>query len=477
MRERQIVAVGFSLLLILSATPVASAGSCHTTDDWEWDLWTGYLDDAAASYDDFFNGCNDQTIQDLDDNLEDRSETELDSDLIGVESDSEVISTYANNGKEYSESYIWMKVESSIANSSIENLSESEAHDRSVDVIRDHRSAQQINLIESWNETMMALHQIEHADQRSLDDEYVETYIELTGSETTPEDETFQTLDYNETYEVHLANGSTRDVYGIDKEVATNLPHTITHPGGSSDWEYSVWEISTDNESVKIYDDSSSATMTDTFHDLNQTSKLEDDADVLIDNTYQDLLDGSLDPDDVISKSTMLMDYGVDDDNMSSALAYSAMGNLSIPANETGWMSIRTMDEDYTGLLLAEEAPNGTWQVNQTYDPDDISGPVWIATESDVHLIDSNFTVESMSSKSGEEIQSVNATSPMLRTVDLSDMLDRQQNMVDLLDQIEDRRQMILSGAAAAGGWDPDQSTIVLILVGVVGLVLVLSRS
>jgi len=149
------------------------------------------------------------------------------------------------------------------------------------------------------------------------------------------------------------------------------------------------------------------------------------------------------------------------------------MGFDTPDLNQSGTMDVTYENTTYTGLLLARNAPGGSWNVNTTYDPSNIDGPVMLAT-TDGRKIDltSNFTVESMRAKDGSNIESVNTTKYAYKTANSSELMEMQERLTTLRQEIEDREPGGGAGGGSGDGFGGNTMLIVLAAAAVAALVL-----
>jgi hypothetical protein len=107
-----------------------------------------------------------------------------------------------------------------------------------------------------------------------------------------------------------------------------------------------------------------------------------------------------------------------------------------------------------TGLLYADAAPTGGWQVGQSYHPDSLSAStvMWAAENGGVEQLDSAFTIEGAQKKDGTELQTVEMREYTKRVSDFSGLQNATQNLIELREEQQARLES-LGGGGGGGAW------------------------
>jgi len=151
------------------------------------------------------------------------------------------------------------------------------------------------------------------------------------------------------------------------------------------------------------------------------------------------------------------------------------MGYDTPNLTESGTMTVEYKGVSRTGVLMAQQAPNGTWGVNTTYNTSNINGTVFMAT-TDGKKVDfadgEEFTIVAMTAKDGSQINSTRTTKYAYKTADTQELLDMQQQLIDLRQEIEDREP---SGAGFSLG-SASTETVILGLAALAGAGLLAGR-
>ena len=122
----------------------------------------------------------------------------------------------------------------------------------------------------------------------------------------------------------------------------------------------------------------------------------------------------------------------------------------------------------YTGIVMAQSAPNGSWSAGTTYNTSDITGPVFMAT-ADGNKVDfaenTEFTIDQMRARDGSNTTSVETTKYVYKSANTSETVELQQQLTDLRQEIEEREQGI-GGGGAGGAFAPETIIAVAALAG-----------
>jgi hypothetical protein len=111
---------------------------------------------------------------------------------------------------------------------------------------------------------------------------------------------------------------------------------------------------------------------------------------------------GSIRATELLSRTNKMNNYAADaDGSFNDAVAAAASAGLSVPTNQTGYMTIQfepMSQQNATltkrGLLLSSTAPNGSWDTGVQYNSTDISGGQMVSTlNGSEYVIDGDFTI------------------------------------------------------------------------------------
>jgi hypothetical protein len=475
--RRRAISVFLALLVVSSgfAAPVAAANSlpegCSGIDNFIHDLLT--FQNVNENPD---NPCSTQNkvnsaIEDMQESDANQTEVDIYQAAAAEKGNGETFGSVYNNYLQDTESAAWMKMQVAVAEAYQNGSTQSEAKVQAKNAIADYYAVKQVNLVERWDASL--------ANFRYLQDSAInESGIanDFVWYDYTQEDQDHTTGSPNqgvlETHSVSLVNGSshTADRIYFDFEAGS---------GRAVDGRYSITNnyVDADNGAEGMYIHSlmvrepSSGAITEPlyFHhyeDYNgpfteietKVNNLQSEADTFVEATYADFDSGEINASDVISANTAMFEYGVREANESESL-YNSVGALSMMGydtpnvSSTGTMDVTYDGNTYTGIVMAQSAPNGSWSTETTYNTSNITGPVFMAT-SDGNKVDfaenTEFTIDQMRARDGSNTSSVETTKYVYKTSNTSETVELQQQLTDLRKEIEDREQGI--GGGGAGG-------------------------
>jgi hypothetical protein len=184
--------------------------------------------------------------------------------------------------------------------------------------------------------------------------------------------------------------------------------------------------------------------------------------------SYGDFETGDLNASDIISRITMMEEYGLQgtDENATFSDVTASLAALGLEhpnLAETGYMNVsyNASDgyryENRKGMLFARNDPDGDWATNgTTYDSGNVEGPVmFVRQDGEQFTINGSFTIHSATAKDGSDVETVTtedvdyqvANTTELQTL-LQDIADAQENITVHTDS---------SGGSSSGGIDwPD---------------------
>ncbi|UPV73174.1 hypothetical protein M0R89_11510 [Halorussus limi] len=208
---------------------------------------------------------------------------------------------------------------------------------------------------------------------------------------------------------------------------------------------------------------------------VQMNKEVKNETDTYANKTYEAFSDGKINATDVISKTTKIHQYGTEGDSMSDVVAALASMGVSTPElNGVGTMNVTYNGDTYTGLVMAESAPNGSWQAGTTYNASNISGPVWIATTGGEAVeVTGEFRIDSITAKDGSSISNVTTTKYVYRTSNTTEYQQLLERMSDLRQELEEREPDTSGGSGGGSGFSiPELSNRQMMLVGgaIVGL-------
>jgi hypothetical protein len=461
---------------MLAPTPVGMTGTATATHDAD----CTHLDRIVAWGTAMGEQCEYHDTAELDG---DQTGVDIYSEASGLKATRQTATAPFDNYLNDSESVAWMKAQSAVAEAYEDGKTKSEAKVAARRAIEDYYSTKQINLIESWNVTTVQvydLHQVA-TNESNVDD----TLVDPVGSGTYWESTNPGSLaDQPSPRSVTLVNGSTYQSKVIAINLGTN-DDGFAYPANDPNNAGAHADGIVIRPPTDTYDTLNYLTFQDYQDRWNRIENLKagliDESDNFVNATWDDYDSGQINASDVISSNTAMFEYGPEVVNGSGGLyastaALSTMGFDTPDLNSTGTMTISYNGANYTGLVMARNAPNNTWSTGTTYNASNISGPVFILTTEGekVDIADGDtFTVTGMTSKAGDQIDSAQTTNYVYRTANTSELLAMQEDLSQLRAEIEARQQS--AGGTSGSGSVPIEA-LGIGLLAVAGLALLAGR-
>ncbi|WP_336024769.1 hypothetical protein [Halobellus salinisoli] len=480
----------FAAFLVVSSGIAAPAAA--TTEQEAGEAACGGLDYLlGVTFANTLTGSDYSVCQSPNDEIEemkesDGNQTKLDiyESVVAQQENSDHYITSTNNHLEDSESVAWMKMQVAVAEAYKNGSSESVARVKAKEAIDDYYSVRQENLVRQWNTHLANIEYLHETaeNESAVPNDFIRNYYPGDDRVYLPDfyNNSVTTLDGTEVNATEFrleypdettkgawvptgASGITQGDFGdpyteFDMVLWVEPPtESYEHKEAFAPWDYiGAWnEIETNSESLR------------------------DESETFVNATYSDFESGEINASDVISANTAMFEYGTEYDSNDSL--YNTVGALSLMGFDTpnmsssGTMDVAYNGSSYTGIVLAHEAPNGSWNTNTTYDSANIEGPVFMATV-EGKKIDfaegENFTIEQMRNRDGQNTTTVDTTKYVYKTSNTSELLEMQQQLTDLRAEIEAREP---DGGGGSDGSGLGQNTIIAVA-ALAGAALLLGR-
>ncbi|MDM9626092.1 hypothetical protein QTL95_09300 [Rhizobium sp. S152] len=476
--RRTVVAPLFAVLLVTAALgaplgssspvqPATATHECSTTEQlvtFSFGL-TGYAADQLVRNGKCTESHRAQAIEDLEQS--DANQTHLDIYTAGLQQQAEteartaVYDNYLND----TESAAWMQAEMAIAEAYQNGSSKAVAKAKARQAIADYYSVKAINLIEASNTSIYGMESLSRiaGNESGLSAGIV--YMKTNGGNH-PDRPIYGNV---RTETATLPNGTETGVAGIQAEgssvengnpvVSLLDPYATDYTSQSATsagWTGSIRISAPDAnyETQEVYDMIADHERWNKIN--NQNDALQSEADVFVNQTWEAYQTGQIGPEDVLSRNTQMFRYGNAALNGSESTydvtaALSSMGLAAPELNGTGSMVVSYQGTDYNGLLLARNAPNGSWQAGTTYNTSAIDGPVLLATTGGQTLeLSGEFTVTDITAETGEQITEVRTKKVVYKTSNTSELLEKMDRILELREEIESREPK--AGGGATGG-------------------------
>lgn len=412
----------------------------------------------------------------------DGEQTELDiyDASLSQQAHSEVMGAQYDNYLNDTESVAWMKAESAIAQSYKDGDSKSQAKTAARQAIADYYATKQINLVNSWNVSVKSAYSLSMRAQNesNISATYISQNRAGGGDAYRIDSKTSESLtlvNSNTTQSVVL---NTKFPSASESGIYSLLDATVTY----NDQNRPIIHVrapDTNTDSLDYMDQGNYATRWNRIQ--TQNNNLQSEVDPFVNNTWDAYTAGTINSSDVLSRNTQMFEYapdGTSDDKdlYTSVAALSSMGLDTPELNGTGTMEVtdETTGATYDGLLMAREAPNGSWSANTTYNATNIGGPVFVATTTGTKVeLDGEFTIGKISATDGSSISNLTAEKTVYKTSNTTELLDKMDRIQALRDEIEAKT----ASGGGGGGWDFGGNSYAIVALVAVAAVLLLNRT
>jgi hypothetical protein len=340
---------------------------------------------------------------------------------------------------------------------------EAQARYEAEKAIEGYYSVKQRNLIAQWNTHAATIKRLKNVSE--MEANMSGDFISASHSND-QYDTQYTSLNEMRTVNVTLANGTAVETTEIVASTSSNT-FTVTpayHNGGAAytlDWFIVQAPTSSYDKAVAW----NRTRYSEPWNKIEtQNSALISEAKTFVNATYADFDSGEANASDVIDANTAMFEYGTRSGSENESL-YNSVGALAMMGfdtpnlNSSGTMDVSYGGTTYTGMLLARNAPNGSWSANTTYNTSNITGPVMLATTGGEKIdLSGSFTVDSMRAKDGSNIESVNTTQYAYKTSNATELMEMQNRLTSLRQEIEERQP---SGGGGIGGLGGSSSIVI----------------
>lgn len=447
----------------LTATPVAADHDCSTVNKGVWYTFSGVslLGEATGGSGagcDMWHG--EPAVQEVRDLEKNKTKIDLYAAAAGQQEQSNVSLTINANYLQDTESIAWQKAEAAIAEAYENGSTKSEAKVAAREAIKDYYSGRQANLLQNWNVQAVSIDYIhDRAEQEGFTSGSASTWVHVAENQN-GNDRSFggltnvsRTLINGSTMnEVTYAAGYVPEDFHIDSGTQS--------PSGSTE-SYETVRVPAPDGSYERMDYVVFEQYKTRWNEIStKQQSLNSEVDAFVDATWQDYQDGNINSTDVISRTTLMFEYGTRTANGSGNYydmvgAAAGMGLDTPNLNGTGVMTMTIPDagNSYEGLVFARNAPNNTWVVGDTYDPANITGPVMFATtDGQLFEVDRPFTIDSATDTEGNERSEVQTTNYNYKTANTSDLQGKYDRLLEMTQELENRAEELESGGGGGGG-------------------------
>jgi hypothetical protein len=194
-----------------------------------------------------------------------------------------------------------------------------------------------------------------------------------------------------------------------------------------------------------------------------QRNSVHDEIDTFVNNTYSAYQGGEITNEDLVDPYLAAREYGPDPENYSAwaTTTLTLMGqNTPETLENTGNFTVtdQTRNETLNGILLSDENPaSGSFAAGETYDATALNGTQYVVTADGVEELTGNFTVESITTKTGESVESadyreINYTTTS--TEGYQEVLDELAQTQAEIDALQEEARAPTGGGGIGGGGD-----------------------
>ncbi len=447
-------------MLVLTVTvptgPVGTAAATHNCDT--LDAAVAFATFTYVNHDKCTNNHVQHAVDDVYEAEGNQTKRQIYQAGLDQRASQEVFGSTYDNYLNDSESVAWMKVEVAVAQAYQNNKTLAEAKSDAREAIQDYYTVKQMNLIENWNATATSMSLLgERAlTEANINGNYV--YVNIgCGSGCSDEAGLRQK---NGSQSMTTVNGTTVNAQLIHADGYGDFTFNYENVDGAVREVY-IRGYDANTSQLYITEQGSSSNYTKRWNRIETlTSSLENESAVYTEGVWQALENGSINSSEVLSRNTKMFEYGTETVNGSgnmydSVAALSTLGLSSPELNGTGSMNVSYNGTTYHGLLLADDAPNSSWNIGSTYNASNIGGSVMLATTGgSLKTLEGEFTLVSATDQSGNqmnETESIGTKKVVYKTADTSSFLNKMETLQDEIREIEER-------SVGTGGGDSGSS-------------------
>jgi hypothetical protein len=433
----------------------------------------------------------------------DQAELEIYKSAAAQKDASESIHTMLKNRLQDTETVALTKAKNGYIRSLNEGGSQTAAEAAAVDNVTDFYSVMEYNLVQRWNAQVANTQYLLNAmdNESAISDSYINASKEDFYDGKTSDIGSIK-IEGTSTRTVTLQNGTNVEAktlllnvtgynsYNVneigpmdDKRIAASEGYI---DGQDSGYTYASRNATASNLWVQPPESNYGAenffTMEKFYYRFNeidtQTQAATNQAETLVTQTYDEYQQGEINNSDLIDPYVLQNEFSPGDGFEAWTASTLALLGTNQPTNlsSTGYMNVTLEDgTQLRGVIQSAENPaSGQFEVNTTYNPDNIGGTQWITTEDSVRELQQNFTISNISTNDGERRQNFTIVKKTYAT-ESSDDLSKLYNELSLLREQLEVREDWLRGASAGGAIldgmsNTELGIVVTIIIGIGGL-------
>ncbi|WP_191907463.1 hypothetical protein [Haloarcula sp. CBA1131] len=182
-----------------------------------------------------------------------------------------------------------------------------------------------------------------------------------------------------------------------------------------------------------------------------QNSQVQSDMDTLAENTYSAYQAGEINNSDLVDPYVLANQQSAGDDFQGWTAAQLTLMGQNSPENfdQIGSFNITTESgTQYEGVLFSQENPaSGQFEANNTYNPNQIGGTQYVVTSDRIVELESNFTVDDITTTDGQTVQNVTIQKTTYETSNVTELKQQYEDLAYKRAQIEAREKALKQSA------------------------------
>ena len=205
-----------------------------------------------------------------------------------------------------------------------------------------------------------------------------------------------------------------------------------------------------------------------------QNSEVQTNMDTLAENTYSAYQAGEINNSDLVDPYVLSNQQSAGDDFQGWAAAQLTLLGTNSPENfdQIGSFNITTESgTQYEGVLFSQENPaSGQFENGTTYNPNQIGGTQYVVTSDRIVELQSNFTVDKITTTDGKNVQNVTIEKTTYETSNVTELKQQYEDLAYRRAQIEAREKAMKQ--SAGGGLLGGTSVSPIVALAVIGTLL-----
>lgn len=205
-----------------------------------------------------------------------------------------------------------------------------------------------------------------------------------------------------------------------------------------------------------------------------QNTQVQNEMDTLAENTYSAYQSGEINNSDLVDPYVLANQQSAGDDFQGWTAAQLTLMGQNSPENfdQIGSFNITTESgTQYEGVLFSQENPaSGQFEANNTYNPDQIGGTQYVVTSDRIVELESNFTVDDITTTDGQTVQNVTIEKTTYETSNVTELKQQYEDLAYRRAQIEAREKAMKQ--SAGGGLLGGGSVSPVVALAVIGTLL-----